>query len=242
MLRRFLLVVVAASIAAETAHAQVFLQPTTRATRGTWSVDIAGQVAQPIGGFRSNVDVAWGFGTAIRHNFSWFTPLALRGDFGFLNYGNERKRVPLSQTVNRVLVDMNTTNNIALVTFGPELSIPRGPIRPYVYGFAGFSYFFTESSVGDDNDGGSFARTTNFDDGGLSTGFGGGLRIPINLRRAYVAIDGGARRTYNGTRNYLRRGDIRDQPDGSLLFNARTTEADFWQFHLGASIGSRSRR
>jgi len=242
MLRRSLLVVVAASIAAETAQAQVFLsQPTHGAGRGTWSVDVGGQVAQPTGGFRSNVDVAWGVGAAVRHHFRWFQQLGLRADFAFLNYGNETKRVPLSPSVNRVVVDMTTSNNIAVLSGGPELKLASGPIQPYVYGFAGYSYFYTQSSVGSDNDGNVFATSTNFGDGGLATGWGGGLSVPLRVRSANIAIDAGARRTINGTRSYLRRGDIQDQPDGSMQFSARTTDADFWQFHLGASFSFRNR-
>lgn len=243
MLCRFLLAafVVGTTGAPLAAHAQIFMsEPSTRVSRGSWSVDVGGQLARPTGEFKSNVDAAWGFGAAIRHNFRWFEPLGLRGDFTFLNYGNERKRVPLSQTVNRVTVDMTTRNNIAVFSGGPELMVPRGPIQPYVYGFAGYSHFFTESSVGDDHEGGSFASTTNFHDGGLATGWGGGVRVPLRVRSALVAMDAGARLTRNGTRSYLRHGDIIDQPNGSMQLNARTTDADFWQYHLGASISLRS--
>src|SRR5688572_21963163 len=231
MLCRPLLVVAAALFTADTARAQVFIsEPSTPAARGTWSVDVAGQAARPTGGLRSNVDMAWGVGAAVRHHFRWFQPLGLRADVAYLNYGNETKHVPLSPTVNRVVVDMTTSNNIAVFSGGPELRLTRGSIQPYVYGFAGYSYFFTQSSVGSDSDGDVFASSTNFGDGGLATGWGGGLSVPLRVRAASTAIDAGARRTINGTRSYLRRGDIQDQPDGSLQFDPRTTDADFWQF------------
>jgi hypothetical protein len=241
MLRRCLLVI-AASVTADTAQAQGFAPyETTPSRRGSWSVDVAAQMARPIGGLRTNVDAAWGVGAAVRHHFRWFEPLGLRGDVALLNYGSERQRVPVSSTINRVLVDMTTRNNIAVVSIGPELMLQRGPIQPYLYGFAGYSYFYTETAVGSDGDGEAFASSTNFDDGGLATGWGGGVSIPLRLRSVRLAIDAGGRRTSNGTRNYLRRGDIVDQPDGSLQFNPRTTDADFWQFHLGASFSFRKR-
>lgn len=242
MLRRFIVVTIIASAGVETAHAQIFLaEPSIRGSRGTWGVDIGGQLAQPTGGFRSNVNAAWGLGVGVRHHFRWLQPLGLRGDFAFLNYGNETKRVPLSPSINRVIVDMTTSNNIGIVTAGPELRLSRGPIQPYLYGFAGYSYFYTESSVGSDNEGDAFASSTNFSDGGLAKGWGGGVSIPLRLRSAHLAIDGGARRTINGSRTYLRRGDIQDQPDGSMQFNPRATDADFWQFHLGASVSFSNR-
>jgi hypothetical protein len=221
-----------------TVNAQLIANPL--APRGGWSLAVAGQYAQPIGGFHSNVDDAWGVGLAVRHHFRGFELLGFRGDFAFLNYGNERKRVPVSPTINRVLVDMTTSNNIAVVSGGPELMLTRGPIRPYVYGFLGYSYFYTESSVGD-SEGSAFAQSTNFSDGGMAFGWGSGVSLPLRIRAARVALDVGARRTTNGSRSYLRRGDIQDQPDGSLQFSPRTTDADFWQFHVGASISLRSR-
>jgi len=237
------LLAAACLLAAVPADAQIFhREPVHTAGRGVWYIDVGPRYAQPIGDFRANVASAWGGGIGISHHFSWFTPLGLRGDFSVLNYGMERQRVPLSTTINRVLVDMRTSNNIVVVGGGPELMVPRGPVRPYVFGFVGYSYYYTQSSVGDD-DGGQFASSTNFDDGGFASGFGGGLRIPLATRRTTVAIDAGARLTRSGTRTYLRRGDVIDQPDGSLQFNTRTTTADFWQYHLGVSFSpSRSSR
>jgi hypothetical protein len=242
MIRRFALAVLAmTATATEPVSAQVFAEPPSRVQRGGWTVDIAGQLAEPVGAFATNIDQAFGFGAAVRHHFRWFKPLGVRADVALLNYGNERKRVPVSPTLNRVLVDMTTRNNIALFSAGPEVMITRGPVRPYAHAFAGYSYFYTESSAGNDYEGGAFARSTNFSDGGLALGWGTGVSIPFAIRSAQVAIDAGARRTTNGARSYLRRGDIQDQPDGSLQFTTRTTNADFWQFHLGASVALRRR-
>jgi len=238
----FALSVALVTLGAPVASAQLFnVTPSGQRSTGRWLFDFGGQMAQPIGAFHGQVDRAWGVGGSVRHHFRWFAPLGVRGDVTWLNYGNENKDVPLSPTINRVLVDMRTMNNIALVTIGPELMVPRGPVRPYVYAFAGYSYFYTESSASDDNGGSSFASSTNFDDGGFASGWGGGVRIPIQFRTVEAALDGGARLTRNGTRTYLRRGDILDQPDGSLLFNPRTTPADFWQFHLGVSFAPKYR-
>jgi hypothetical protein len=229
--------------AANAAAAQIFAaEPRAASTRSGWGLDVAVQVAQPVHDFADNIDNAFGVGASVRHHFSWFRPLGLRGDFAMLNYGNERQRVPLSSSVNRVMVEMNTSNNILFVGGGPELAVMRGPVRPYVHGFAGYSYFFTESSAGDDDGGGAFARSTNFRDGGLATGGGGGIRMPLRARSTEISIDGGARFTHNGVRTYLRRGDVIDLPDGSLDFTPRTTDADFWTYYLGISVDFGRRR
>lgn len=230
-------------VAADVAAAQIFAaEPQAGSARSGWGLDVAVQVAQPVHEFADNVNSAFGVGASVRHHFSWFRPLGLRGDVAMLNYGNERQRVPLSSSVNRVFVEMNTSNNILFVGGGPELAVMRGPFRPYVHGFAGYSYFFTESSAGDDNGGGAFARSTNFRDGGLATGGGGGVRMPLRARSTEISIDAGARYTRNGVRTYLRRGDVIDLPDGSLDFTPRTTNADFWTYYLGISLDFGRRR
>ncbi|HJQ19790.1 MAG TPA: hypothetical protein VJ867_05525 [Gemmatimonadaceae bacterium] len=208
---------------------------------GRWSFDIGAQFAAPVGEFATQIDRAWGVGGTARYHLRHLAALGMRIDGAALNYGNERKRVPFSSTINRVLVDMNTSNNIALLTAGPELMAPSGPLRPYAFGLAGVSYFFTESSVGDDNNGGSIARSTNYHDAGIATVAGGGVQFPLAIRTARLAIDVGARYVHNGTRNYLRRGDIVDQPDGSLLLTPRRSPADFWQYQLALSITPRTR-
>ena len=228
--------------AATRAEGQIFHSSELAGSRGGWSFDVTGQMASPVGDFRSNVDRAWGGGLAVRYHFPTAPLLGLRADFGLLNYGNESKEVPLSATVNRVIIEQHTTNNIGLITFGPELAAQSGIVRPYVYGFGGWSVFYTESSANDEEGGYAFASSVNFSDAGGAAGWGGGLRIPLRLRTSDVSIDGGARYTRNWTRSYLRPGDVLDQPDGSLLFNTRRTSADFWQVHLGASFSPRQNR
>jgi len=222
--------------------AQILLAPPATGRVGNWSFDVGAQMAAPIGAFASQIDRAWGIGGTVRYHVPRARAFGVRADLTWLNYGNERQTVPLSPTINRVHVDMNTANDIAVFSAGPEVSVPTGPVRPYVFGFAGYSYFYTETSVGDDgNDGSAFAHSTNYDDGGFARGWGGGVRVPIVLRTAEIALDAGGRMTRNGVRSYLRRGDIVDQADGTFTVNPRTTPADFMQFHIAVSIAPRSR-
>lgn len=224
------------------ARAQGFFRASEMPRHIMFAVDVGPQLASPVGDFATNVSRAWGVGTALRLGVRGF-PVGLRADLAYLNYGNERKRVPFGPTVNRVQVKLNTSNNIALATLGPELAVRRGPIQPYVYAFAGFSYLYTQSSVGDDNgDGSGIASTTNFHDGGWASGWGSGLRIPLPFTKVQAAIDANARMTRNGVRSYLTRGDITDLPDGTLELNARRSAVDFWQFQVGASFAARRSR
>jgi hypothetical protein len=218
--------------------AQILSQAPTPRPWSRWSIDIGLHLAEPYGGFNQHIDQAIGLGVGGRYRLPKADHVGLRADFALLTYASENRRVPLSPTVNRVLVDMRTSSNIALFTAGPFLAVPRGPVRPYAFGFGGFSYFYTSTSVGDDGDSdyGGFASTTHMGDFGLAYGWGGGFGIPFRIRRARLALDFGVKQTMNGTRTFMRPSDVQDQPDGSLVLNPRTSDARFWQWHVAVSF------
>ena len=201
------------------------------------SIGLAGRWVEPVEAFARNVGYGLGVSFAAGYSIPAFDALGVRTELSHHWYGWESKRVQLSPTANRVFVDMNTTNNVFVWTIGPELAVRRGPLQPYALWQVGFSNFYTSSSVEDENTGSAFASSTNMDDYGLSVEYGGGLRISTYMKgRTRTSIDVGGRMTLNGTRNYLRSGDITDNPDGSLTFNTRRTRANFFQFTLGLAF------
>src|SRR2546430_1698698 len=104
--------------------------------------------ARPLGEFADQVGKGFGADGSYTFMFDRQRIFGIRVAGTYLNYGSETFRVPLSSTIGgRILVDVNTTNNIAAFSVGPYLQLPRGPVRPYVAGGVGFGYFFTESSV-----------------------------------------------------------------------------------------------
>jgi hypothetical protein len=164
----------------------------------------------------------------------------LRVDASLLNYGHERQRVLLSPTIGgRIAVDLTTDNNIAFVGAGPQLGLPTGAVRPYVNGFVGVSYIFTESHVGGSSSGESFASTTNYDDASFAYGGGAGVYVPLGHRRNPISLDAGVTYRHNGAAQYLRRGDIVDNADGSISVYPVYSETNLLTFHLGATIGLR---
>jgi len=201
---------------------------------------IALTYAQPVGEFADFVDRGFGLSGHFLLALDGSGALGLRADGGFLIYGDETKRVCFSTTVGcRVEVDVNTTNNIAFLNIGPQLSLPYGPIQPYVNASIGFAYFGTQSSVEGVNQSDDIASTTNFDDATFAWQAGGGLRIPVSSGRTPVAIDLGARYNTNGRVEYLREGDITDNPDGSITINTQRSEANLVTYSLGMTIGLR---
>lgn len=195
-------------------------------------------IAAPVGTFGDYVSGAIGAAGHFGWNATPNGPLSLRADVGVNVYGHERRRIPFP-TAPRVSLDLTTTNNILTYAIGPQLMATSGSLRPYINGFVGGAYFFTQSSLsGTGNDGQSFAQSENFHDNVLSYGGGGGFLIPISAGRAPVAIDIGARYLHNGTVRYLREGDIHE--DGNTVtYTPTVSPANYVQFTIGVSVNVR---
>ncbi len=197
-------------------------------------------VAQPVGQFHDYVGTGGGLGVHLLYKA---TPaFGLRLDGGFVNYGNERRPVCFSSTVGcRVELELTTSNNIFFVHAGPQLMVPAGPVRPYANTGIGLSYFATESNVrGSGSGSGAFARTTNFSDVAFAWASGAGAAFPFRVKRTPVAIDLGATYLHNGRVEYLRKGGITDNPDGSITLNPTTSAANLVTYHIGVTIGIRA--
>jgi hypothetical protein len=195
---------------------------------------------RPVGDFLRYVDEGYGVDGFLRWNLESQGILSLKLDGGFLIYGSETMRVPLSTTVGaRILVDLTTSNNIAWMGFGPQLTLPIGPLRPYGNAAIGFSYFFTESSVEGSDDAFDFANTTNFEDFTFRYGFGWGVVIPFQSTGTEWGIDIGAMYHGNGQVRYLREGGITDLPGGSIILNPIQSDANLITYRLGFSVSFR---
>jgi hypothetical protein len=202
---------------------------------------VSGQYARTVGEFRDYVRGGVGLNLELVWPVVTGSPLALRGDGGFIVYGSERSRVCLGGGVGcRIELDLTTTNSIAYLSVGPQLMLQSGAVRPYANAGVGFAYFGTSSDVrGSGGQQDSFASTTNFDDVTFQWGGGGGLLIPLGRGATPVMLDLGARYHGNGRVEYLREGDIEDLPDGSLVFTPTRSEANLVTFRIGIVAGVR---
>ncbi len=176
------------------------------------TLGLAGTLARPVGEFQRFVD--WGGGAAMYgvFNLDRGRHLGLRVDGSFVVYGHERYEAPLTHTIPRIVVDVTTDNFVASFGVGPQLTMGRGWLRPYVYGTAGLSYFATVSSLSGTADSDRFASTTNFDDATLQLTGGAGVLIRLTRARHPVLLDLSVQQTLNGEAEYLRRGGIIDRP------------------------------
>jgi hypothetical protein len=196
--------------------------------------------ARPVGEFRDYVEHGGGLGLNVVWPVRVESPLALRADGGFIVYGSETRSLCFPGSC-RVEVDITTTNSIAFLNVGPQLMLPEGTFRPYVNAGAGFSYFNTTSSIkGSDNNNDPFASTNNFDDITFSWAGGGGLLISLSSGHTPILLDLSARYHGNGNAEYLKKGDIIDNPDGSITLTPTRSEANLMTFQVGVSIGARA--
>ncbi|MBV9772500.1 MAG: hypothetical protein JO040_01035 [Gemmatimonadetes bacterium] len=193
--------------------------------------------ARPQGSFQDNVKEAFGGSAHVVFQPGARGPVGLRLDAGIVNYGNERQRVMLSPTIGgRITTELNTSNNIAFFGVGPQIGIPEGRFQPYVNPFIGVAYLFTQSSLSGEYDDYAFS-TTNFDDATLSYGARAGVYVPISRGSVPVSLDLGATYMNNGEAEYLLKGDIRDNPDGSITLFPSRSDTDLLSFHVGVSVG-----
>lgn len=202
---------------------------------------VTGVYGRPVGEFHDYVKHGGGLNLSAVLSPPAGGAFGLRADGGFIIYGSETQEVCFSSTVGcRVRLDLTTTNSIAYLNVGPQLMLPGGTLRPYANAGIGFAYFGTSSSVsGVDNDD-SFGDTTNFDDITFGWTGGGGLLVQLSRGRTPVALDLGVRYMGNGEAEYLKKGDIQDNPDGSITFTPTRSEANLLQFQVGVSIGARA--
>jgi hypothetical protein len=190
-------------------------------------------VAEPVGEFGKAINTSVGFSFAGHFNLTRF--LRIRGDVGYVEYGSESREICLPDC--RIRFEEVTTNSIVFGTGGPELVLPAGPIRPYAHVGFGGSYFVTSSHLDGVDDEEDIGGTTNFDDGTFLVMAGGGVYLSLPVDAADVAIDVGFRYHRNGTVRYLREGDIRDGPDGSIFFTPTRSRADLVTFMVGITVG-----
>jgi hypothetical protein len=193
--------------------------------------------AQPLGEFDKYIDWGGGFGGEFLYALDRDGALGLRINMGLMIYGYETKEVPLSPSAGRVRVDINTSNNIFVMSIGPQIMMPSGAVRPYLNATAGWSYFFTHSSVEGGVDFEPYASSTNFDDGTFSWSAGGGLYIPVRRGRKPISLDVGAQYHANGEVRYLREGSIQDDGIGGVNFDPIRSHTNLITYRLGVTFG-----
>ena len=192
-------------------------------------------VAQPKGEFATELGTE-GFGANIAGLFRLDREglFSIRGDIGGMQYGSETFYAPYLPITGRVSLDVETTNNSYWGSLGPQITVPAGPVQPYVNAAIGFVALVTTTSVRGSDSEYEYASTNNSDDVTSAWIFGGGLYVPLG-RRSDWKLHAGGRYFYSGEATYLTEGDIQDNPDGSITLFPRTSKTHQVTWQIGVA-------
>lgn len=194
----------------------------------------------PTGAFGDRVSEGGAVHGFVRVRLDDHGVVGLRLQAGYFGYGDETTRTCLGAgPACRVEVNITTANAILSWGVGPDVSLPVGIFRVTGHALIGSSYFTTYSGArkaGFVPD--FFALSEHLGDGGLAWSAGAGLALPVSRS---AALELGVTYQGHGTRNYLVRGGITDQPDGSIEMDVQRSSVNLVGVRLGVTF-SRSRR
>jgi len=181
-------------------------------------------VAQPLGEFRRNGDVAAGLSV---FGVTGGGALALRIDGSWMAYDARYQGYGVS-----------TLSQIGTLGAGPQLTLGHGLFRAYGFATVGGSLFWSTASYGggcgcsswDSFLAGHFTTTTSA---------GGGLLIGLSSGRTPIAVDLGARAVRHDRVRYVPAGGLTQNPDGSFTAREVETRVDMRVYQIGVSIGIR---
>ena len=165
------------------------------------------------------------------------SPFLVGGDAGFVVYGSEKRRQPLSPTIPEIRLDVQTSNNIFLGHILLRAQPRTGSVRPYIDGLIGLKYLFTRTTITDDSGGEQLASTTNLSDSTLSYGFGGGLQIRLADfgKGNQILLDNKVRYLRGSRANYLKEGSIRRE-NGAVVFDVLSSRTDVITYQVGITF------
>lgn len=212
---------------------QAQMLPTSKSGPSRFTVGGNGVMSQPKGEFASNVGRGYGFDLNGLFKLDYRGYLNLRADVGGVQYGRERKDASFFGVTGRVTLDLETTNSIAWGAIGPQIMIPDGPFRPYANAAIAYTMFSTTSTLKDPSGQITYASNDNANDGSHAWIFGSGILIPFGESGAFNL---GGRYYYGGRATYLNKGDITDNPDGTVTLRPRNSKTDLVLWQLGFSL------
>ncbi|HVP38467.1 MAG TPA: hypothetical protein VMS93_04710 [Candidatus Saccharimonadales bacterium] len=190
----------------------------------------------PAGEFKNNVGDGGGIvGRALwRPGQSRWLKLQL--DAGVLIYGAQTQVFTLDTGVGLARAEFQTTNSIAMFSVGPRIEPPSGTLRPHLDLGVGLGYFFTQSSL---NGYGAYDQfsTTDMSSAALSWSVGGGLALHLAGAERPVLLDLSVLHRSHGQVQYLPRGGITDNGDGTVTYHPAESKADLVLVELGVTFG-----
>lgn len=212
-----------------------------------WEGSIDFNIGAPQADFNDQLDrVGVGIGFTAGYQFRE-SPFMLGFDFGFMNFGVDRRDEPLSSTIPDLTVRVENSYNLVNGNIVLRAMTQEATVRPYLEGLVGFNYFYTQTTIRERG----FAeeevlRDTNFDDFALNYGFGGGAMFRVwrnrdssndaeaNLIQS-VYINLSSRYLFGNEAEYLKEGSIATD-NGQVTYDISRSKTDLLYFKLGVGF------
>lgn len=201
----------------------------------------------PQGAFKDNVNRA-GYGITGNIGLAPSGYAYMLGvEFGFMNYGTEKRREPFSTTIPDVTVDVETENNFGLGHVFLRLQPNSGSIRPYLEGVLGGNYIFTKTTIQNQGKGGEeVASSTNLDDFAFSYGAGAGVLVVLSRfdtkgspdednKISELLLDVRCRYLAGAEAEYLKEGSIR-RVAGQVVYDVNKSQTNLLTVQIGIAV------
>ena len=208
-----------------------------------FDIDFGFMAGQPTGDFSEEVDRdGYGFSVEGVYRLS-FLPFGVGFEFGWMNYGHESRKEPLSPTIPDLRVRVVNNNNIIssniLLRFQPY----EGRVTPFIDGILGLKYLYTETHIEDVDSGPYNLSSKNYDDTAFQYGIGGGTFIRLVRIKNFSKKDQIVDFSLNCRMKYMkgRKADyltkksiIRNGTD--VTYDVKSSNTDMLFYHVGLAL------
>jgi hypothetical protein len=218
------------------------LTPLAAHGQSRYTVGLAGVYGQPLDEFADNVKQGFGldgFGTLGLDRQGAFS---LKAELGYIRYNRKSEPFLASTGFGYVELESETTSGVLTLGAGPQLTLPSGPIRPYLGGTVGFARFATNTGIVVPSYASNTGQKETLYDETVSSDFilsltaSGGLRFELPFMGRGVLADLGVRWHRNGEAEYVSSEGVFYNGTGEPTITATRSEADFIVYRLGIVI------
>ena len=218
------------------------LSPSAAHAQARYTVGLAGAYGQPLDEFADNVRRGFGvdgFGTLGLDRQGIFS---LKAELGYIRYDRKSEPFLASTGFGYIELESETTSGVLMLGAGPQLTLPSGPIRPYLGGTAGFARFATNTAIVIPSYASNTGQKETLDQQTVSSDFilsltaSGGLRFELPFFGRGVLGDLGVRWHRNGLAEYVSSEGVFYDGTGEPTITATRSEADFLVYRLGIVI------
>ena len=218
------------------------LSPLAAHAQTRYTVGLAGAYGQPLDEFADNVKRGFGldgFGTLGLDRQGIFS---LKAELGYIRYNRKSEPFLASTGFGYVELESETTSGVLMLGAGPQLTLPSGPIRPYLGGTVGFARFATNTGIVVPSYASNTGQKETLYDETVSSDFilsltaSGGLRFELPFMGRGVLADLGVRWHRNGEAEYVSSEGVFYSGTGEPTITPTFGEADFLVYRLGIVI------